>query len=213
MTARLTFRLVALGIVAFVVGLVVARTVFTAREVPLPALENATIYAPPRPLPPLDLVGQDGQALGPDFLKGRWTLVFFGFTHCPDVCPTTLTVLKQVHRSLATLPAAQQPRVLLVSVDHERDTPARLREYVEFFDPTFFGATGTAEAVRQAAAAFAVPYAKVPLPGGGYTMDHGAGVFTIAPSGQIVAYASPPLSAEVMARDFRKILQYVEDQD
>jgi protein SCO1/2 len=213
MTARLTFRLVALGIVAFVVGLVVARTVLHEREPALPALENATIYAPPRPLPPLDLVGKDGQALGPDFFKGRWTLVFFGFTHCPDVCPTTLAVLKQVHRSLATLPTAQQPRVLLASVDHERDTPAQLRAYVEFFDPTFLGATGTAEAVSQAAAAFAVPYAKVPLPGGGYTMDHGAGVFTVSPSGAIIAYTSPPLSAEVMARDFRKILQYAGDQD
>lgn len=211
MTARLTIRLVILAIVAFVVGLVVARTVFAPRELPAPVLENGTIYAPPRALPPLDLVGQDGQPLGPDFFAGRWTFVFFGFTHCPDVCPTTLTVLKHVHKLLATLPTAQQPRVLLVSVDHERDTPARLREYVEFFDPTFLGASGTAEGVKQAAAAFAVPYAKVPLPGGGYTMDHGAGVFTVAPSGQIVAYASPPLSAEVLARDFRTILQYVED--
>jgi protein SCO1/2 len=212
MTARLTFRLVVLAIVAFVVGLVVARAVFSSRDVPVPATENATIFAPPRALPPLDLVGHDGRPLGPDFLEGHWTLVFFGFTHCPDVCPTTLTVLKQVRKSLETLPEAQRPRVLLVSVDPERDTPDRLRDYVQFFDPSFMGATGTTAAIEQAAAAFAVPYAKVPLPDGGYTMDHGAGLFTVAPSGHVVAYASPPLGAEILARDYRKTVQYVEDQ-
>jgi protein SCO1/2 len=211
MTARLTFRLVLLAIVAFVVGLVVARTVFTARDVPVPATENATIFVPPRALPPLDLVGHDGTPLGPGFLTGHWTLVFFGFTHCPDVCPTTLTVLKQVHELLETLPEAQRPRVLLVSVDPERDTPQRLRDYVQFFDRSFMGATGTVAAIEQAAAAFAVPFAKVPLPDGGYTMDHGAGLFTVAPSGNVVAYASPPLNAEVLARDYRKTVQYVED--
>jgi len=212
MTARLTFRLVALAIVAFVVGLVVARTVFAPRDVPVPATESATIFVPPRALPPLDLVGHDGKALGPGFLEGHWTLVFFGFTHCPDVCPTTLTVLKQMHKSLQTLPESQRPRVMLLSVDPERDTPERLRDYVQFFDASFIGVTGTAAAIEQAAAAFAVPFAKVPLPDGGYTMDHGAGVFTVAPSGQVVAYSSPPLSAEVLARDYRKTVQYVEDQ-
>ena len=212
MTARLTFRLVVLAIVAFVVGLVVARTVLAPREVPVPATENATIFAPPRALPPLDLVGHNGKALGPGFLEGHWSLVFFGFTHCPDVCPTTLAVLKQVHKSLSTLPEAQRPRVMLLSVDPERDTPERMRDYVQFFDSSFMGVTGTAAAIEQAAAAFSVPYAKVPLPGGGYTMDHGAGVFTVAPSGQIVAYSSPPLNAEIMARDYRRIVQYVEEQ-
>ncbi|HEX9207529.1 MAG TPA: SCO family protein [Steroidobacteraceae bacterium] len=211
MTARLTLRLVLLAIVAFVVGLVVARGLFRPAAVPVPATENATIFVPPRALPPLALVDADGKPLGPRFLEGHWTLVFFGFTHCPDVCPTTLTVLGQVHKLLGSMPAGRQPRVLLVTVDPERDTPQRLRDYVRFFDPAFTGATGTPEAIRQAAAAFAVPYAKVPLPGGGYTMDHGAGVFTVGPAGQVVAYSSPPLSADVLARDFRKTVQYVED--
>lgn len=212
MTARLTPRLVLLAIVAFAVGLVVARAMLGSREVPVPTTENATIFVPPRALPPLDLVGQDGQPLGRRFLEGHWTLVFFGFTHCPDVCPTTLTVLKQMRQLLGTLPEGQQPRVLLVTVDPERDTPERLRGYVRFFDPSFLGATGSTEAIRAAAAAFAVPYARVPLPGGSYTMDHGAGLFTVSPAGHVVAYTSPPLNAAALARDFRKIVQYVEDQ-
>jgi protein SCO1/2 len=120
-------------------------------------------------------------------------------------------VLKQLNKRLATLPEAQRPRVLLVSVDPERDTPDRLRDYVQFFDRTFLAATGTTAAVEQAATAFMVPYAKVPLDEGGYTMDHGAGLYVVAPSGAIVAYVSPPLNAEVLARDYRKIVQYVED--
>ena len=110
--------------------------------------------------------------------------MFFGFTQCPDVCPTTLATLAQMKKKLADLPAEQQPRVLLVSVDPERDTAAILKPYVTFFDPSFLGATGTLAATGQAARAFSVPFAKVPLPGGGYTMDHGAGLFVVSPAGR-----------------------------
>ena len=85
------------------------------------------ILPQPRALPPLALVDQDGAPLPRDFLRDRWTIVFFGFTQCPDICPTTLATLAQMKQKLADLPAAQQPRVLLVSVDPERDTPAMLK--------------------------------------------------------------------------------------
>lgn len=176
----------------------------------MPATENATILPQPRELPPLDLVDQDNRPLPRDFLRKRWTFVFFGFTQCPDVCPTTLATLAQMKKKLADLPAEQQPRVLLVSVDPERDTAAILKPYVTFFDPTFLGATGTLAATGQVARAFAVPFAKVTLPGGGYTMDHGAGLFMVSPAGALAAYSSPPLDATVLARDFRKVVQYFE---
>jgi protein SCO1/2 len=181
------------------------------REVPVPATENATILPQPRELPPLDLVDQDNRPLPRDFLRNRWTVVFFGFTQCPDVCPTTLATLAQMKKKLTDLPAEQQPRVLLVSVDPERDTAAILKPYVTFFDPSFLAATGTLAATGQAAKAFSVPFAKVPLPDGGYTMDHGAGLFVVSPKGALAAYASPPLDATVLARDFRKVVQYFED--
>jgi protein SCO1 len=208
MTARLTLRLGLFAIVAFVVGLVAARWALVPREVPLPATENASVFAPPRAISGLDLIDQDGQAFDADSLKGGWSVVFFGFTHCPDVCPTTLTVLKHMRAQLQDLPVAEQPRVLLVTVDPERDTAARLKEYVRFFDASFGAVTGTTDGIQQAANAFSIPYAKVPLDGGGYTMDHGSGVFLIAPDGQNIAYSSPPLDAETLARDYRKVLQY-----
>ena len=210
MTNRLPLRIVLAAIVAFALGLILARVFVTLREVPVPVTENATILPQPRELPPLDLVDQDNRPLPRDFLRKRWTLVFFGFTQCPDVCPTTLATLAQMKKKLADLPAEQQPRVLLVSVDPERDTAAILKPYVTFFDPTFLGATGTLAATGQVARAFAVPFAKVTLPGGGYTMDHGAGLFMVSPAGALAAYSSPPLDATVLARDFRKVVQYFE---
>ena len=208
MTARLTLRLGLFAIVAFVLGLVAARWLLAPHTVPAPVTDNATILQPPRVIEKLDLLDADGRPFTAASLRDRWTVVFFGFTHCPDVCPTTLTVMSQMKKQLADLPATQQPNVMLFTVDPERDTPERLREYVRFFDPSFGAATGTAEGVQQAAAAFAVPFAKVTLPQGGYTMDHGAGVFFVGPDGAVHAYSSPPLRAESLARDFRRVVQY-----
>ena len=101
--------------------------------------------------------------------------------------------------------------MLLVSVDPERDTPAVLKNYVAFFDPGFKAATGSVEQVRQLADAFMVPFAKVPTPDGSYTMDHGAGVYCITPTGAIAAYSSPPLQPQVLARDFRTTVKFFEE--
>ena len=210
MTARPLLRYALAAIVAFALGLFLARVFMTPRVVPVPVTESATILPQPRELPPLELVDQDNRPLPRDFLRNRWTVVFFGFTQCPDVCPTTLATLARMKKKLADLPAEQQPRVLLVSVDPERDTAAILKPYVTFFDPSFLGATGTLAATGQAARAFSVPFAKVPLPDGGYTMDHGAGLFVVSPAGALAAYSSPPLDATVLARDFRKVVQYFE---
>jgi protein SCO1/2 len=206
MAAR-SFRIVILAIVAFAGGLLIARALMPSRAA-LPRTERATLLSEPRALPALALVDQDGHALGTDFFKGHWTIVFFGFTSCPDICPTTLATLAQATRQLADLPAAERPRVLLVTVDPERDDPARMSAYVRFYDPAFQGATGTAAAVSAAAAAFGVPYAKVNLPEGGYTMDHGSGIFVVGPSGGIVAYSSAPHDASTIARDYRTLLAF-----
>lgn len=150
----------------------------------------------------------DGQPFTRASFVGHPSMLFFGFTHCPDVCPTTLAVLKQMRQQLADLPDAQRPHVVLFTVDPERDTPERLRDYVRFFDPSFGATTGTVADVEQAAAAFSVPFAKVTLPQGGYTMDHGAGIFLVDPAGRRIAYSSPPFDAATLARDYRKVLQY-----
>ena len=208
MAAR-TLRIVVLVIVAFAAGLLLARLLAPGHAAP-PATEVATVLSTPRALPTLELNDQDGRALGPDFFRGHWTLVFFGFTQCPDICPTTLATLAQATQALADLPASQQPRVLLVSVDPERDTAEILAPYVRFFDADFMAARGSPEATAAAAAAFSVPYAKVSLPDGGYTLEHGSGLFLVGPAGELLGYFSAPHDAGKIARDYRAIVHWAE---
>jgi protein SCO1/2 len=209
MTARLV-RIGVFAIVAFALGLVLARALWPGRPAP-PVTETVTVLPQPRALPRLDLVDAAGRPLGEAFFRGRWTLVYFGFTSCPDICPTGLAMLAQARKQLADLPVAEQPRVLFVSVDPERDSPAQVGSYVRFFDPTFLGATGSEQAVTAAAAAFALPFAKVPLPGGGYTIDHGAAVYVVGPAGSIVAIASGVRDPGPLARDYRKTVAYLNE--
>ena len=194
-------------IVAFVLGLFAARH-WSAGSAPAPALTHATLYPSPQALGELELTDQDGNAFTTDALRGHWWLVFFGFTQCPDVCPTTLATLARTRAQLADLPAELQPRVLLISVDPERDTPERLAAYVRYFDPQFSGATGSLQAVAATAKRFGVPYAKVASAGGGYTLDHGAGVFFVDPQAAIEAYSSAPHDATVLATDYRALVSF-----
>jgi protein SCO1/2 len=210
MAAR-PLRIVVLVIVAFAAGLLLARLLAPGKAAP-PQLEQATVFPAPRALPTLDLVDQDGKPLPARFFDGHWTLVFFGFTQCPDICPTTLATLAQANKQFAGLPASSRPRVLLVSVDPERDPPSILAPYVRFFDPAFLAATGTLEATAAAAAAFNVPYAKVPQDGGGYTLDHGSGIFVVGPTGGVVAYLSAPHDTARIAANVRNIVTWSESQ-
>ena len=192
----------AVAIVAFAVGVLLARSwQGGSPEAP----QRATEITPPRELPAVSLIDQDGEPLQAAFFRAGWTLVFFGFTRCPDICPTTLATLAQARASLGDLPVAQQPRVLLVSVDPEYDRAPLLRDYVRFYDPAFLAATGDPSAVASVAAGFGVPYAKVATDSDTYTVDHGAGVFFVAPDG-IAAYSSAPHDAAVLAHDYRLVL-------
>lgn len=208
MTARLA-RIGVIAIVAFALGLFLARAVLPVKPTP-PATEILTVLPEPRALPALTLVRHDGSALDRGFFAGHWTLVFFGFTHCPDVCPTALSMLARVRAALIDLPVGRRPQVLFVSVDPERDAPRQLAAYVTYFDPTFVGATGSAQQVSAAAAAFSVPYARVSTPDGGYTMDHGAGVFLVGPDVALTALTSSARDAAALARDYRKVVEYRE---
>ncbi len=197
----------AAAIVAFAAGLLLARAFVGPAEGP-PLTLQATAFPAARAIPRLDLMDQDGAPMNTDFFRQGWTLVFFGFTSCPDICPTTLATLVQVTNRLQDLPAAERPRVLMISVDPERDNPVQLGNYLRFFDPSFLGATGTEAAITRAAETFGVPFARVDLPEGGYTMDHGSGIFIVAPSGGVVAYSSAPHDAAVLASDYRSLVTH-----
>ena len=123
------------------------------------------------------LIGPDGRARDGEDFKGRVTVLFFGFTHCADLCPTTLTTLSAVLDRLGE--ESDDVRVAFVTVDPERDTPDVLRHYLEGFGPNFVGLTGEPAAIRRMAKAFRVFFRRMPLPDGDYTMDHSAAIYVL----------------------------------
>jgi protein SCO1 len=194
------------AIVAIAAGMLLARTIFSDSGSQQPGLVRATVLTPARPLPEFELIDQDSASFTPKRLKDHWSLLFFGFASCPDVCPTTLAMLAQVEKSLADLPAQQRPQIVLVSVDPKRDTPDQLAAYVKFFSPSFTGVTGTPAAIDDFTRALGVPVAISPNDNGGYTVDHSAAIFLIDPSGSMRALLSTPHAADVIAADYRRIV-------
>jgi protein SCO1 len=153
---------------------------------------------------PFHLVDQNGKPFGDADLKGKWHLVFFGYTHCPDVCPTTLNDLSLALDKLGK--ARDAVGIVFISVDPERDTPAVLKSYVESFDAPIVALTGTADEVKAAAKAYRVYYAKHPRDDGGYDMDHSAVIYVMDPKGRFTATFTPDSTAEAIADRLQKLL-------
>jgi protein SCO1 len=147
--------------------------------------ERGAVMGPSAIGGPFALVDQDGKTVTDRDLKGRPFLVFFGFTHCPDVCPTTLFEVSEVLRALG--PDAERVGVLFVTVDPERDTPDKLKDYLSSFDPHLRGLTGDPAAVAAMIRTYRVYARKVPQENGGYTMDHYAGIYLMDKDGRFVA--------------------------
>ena len=170
-----------------------------------PQLASGTWLPQPKPLADFRLIDTTGRAFTRRDLGGGPTLVFFGFTHCPDVCPTTLLKLAQV-RKRAGLKGL---RVLFVSVDPQRDTPAVLGTYVHAFDPAFLGLSGDPQSILAVAANFGVAVNRVELPAGDYTMDHSAVLFLLDAGARIAAIFTPPFEVAALAADLRRAAPYL----
>ena len=153
---------------------------------------------------PFHLVDQNGKPFTDADLKGKWHLVFFGYTHCPDTCPTTLNELSLALDKLGQ--RRDEVGVVLISIDPERDTPDVLKAYVASFDAPITGLTGTPDEVKQAAADYHVYYAKHALPGGGYDMDHSAVIYVMDPQGRFTATFTPDSTADTVATRLQKLL-------
>jgi protein SCO1 len=153
---------------------------------------------------PFQLLDQDGKSVSDADMKGRPFLVFFGYTHCPDVCPTTLFEMSQMLHALG--PDAGRIGALFITVDPERDTPAVLKDYLGSFDPHLRGLTGDPAAVDAALKAYRVYAKKVPIKDGDYTMDHTAVVYLMDKNGRFVAPFNMKRTAEAEAADVRGYL-------
>jgi protein SCO1/2 len=151
---------------------------------------------------PFHLEDQNGKPVSDQDLKGRPFLVFFGFTHCPDICPTTLFEMSQVMHVLG--PDADRTAAVFITVDPERDTPAVIKDYLSNFDPHVRGLTGDQASVNAALKAYRVYAKKVPLDNGDYTMDHTALVYLMDKDGRFVAPFNVNRTPEAEAADLRR---------
>jgi len=157
------------------------------------ALQQQGVFIRPQPkaLKSFQLEGADGHAFTQDNFIGQWSLVFLGYTHCPDVCPTTLGLFKQLHAGWQNTELADLQYVLL-SADPERDTPERLHEYLKFFNEDFVGVTGSVAEMAGLAKQLSSLFARVPQESGDYLVDHSANIMIINPAGQYHGFIRSP---------------------
>jgi protein SCO1 len=153
---------------------------------------------------PFQLTDQAGQTVTEKNLLGRPTLIFFGFTHCPDVCPTSLFEMSEVLRAMGK--DADRVNAYFVSVDPERDTSAAMKDYLSSFDPHLKGLTGNADAVAKVISDYRVYARKVPLKDGDYTMDHTALIYLMDRDGKFVAPFNLKRTPEAAAQDLKRYL-------
>lgn len=175
-------------------------------ETKAPQLEAVTLLPQPRELPAFNLRQSDGTPLVAGELAGHWTLVFLGFTFCPDVCPTTLAELAQAQKQWEALPESTRPRVLFVSVDPERDTPGKAGEYAHAFHPDTLAATADVPALEKFATSIGFVFMKVPGRNfeqnpQDYSVDHSANIAVLDPQGRLAGLIRPPFQPQAIADD------------
>jgi protein SCO1/2 len=185
---------------------------FTARyyhSPPAPPEIPGLLWPNPKQVGAFEAVDEEGRPFGLERLKGRWSFLFFGYTNCPDVCPITLAVLDRVQRQAE----AGNVQTVFVSVDPERDTLERIKQYVEYFNPEFSGVGGSLAQVRSLTDQLGIPFVHEP-PGetGNYFVDHSAAVFLVDPEARLVSVFSPPHDAGEILGRFREIRAFIEDE-
>jgi protein SCO1/2 len=179
---------------------------FLARPTPPPEI-GGYVLATPRDLPPVELVDEHGSPFRPHDFVGHWSFLYFGYTYCPDVCPLTLVELSKLKLELAAGGFAEPSAYYLVSVDPKRDTPARLAEYVAYFDPALRGLTGPPAALAALAqAADTVFDTSDDSAGDNYLVSHSSNVVLLDPSGRVHAVFAPPHDPSRLAADFTKVV-------
>ena len=170
------------------------------------------LWPNPRSLMPFTVTDHLGRPFGLDQLSGKWSFLFFGFTHCPDVCPITLTVLKDFYGKLVNENAAGDVQVIFVTVDPARDTREQVANYIRYFNEKFIGLTGTDEQIAALAQQIGVIFYKADN-NEDYAVDHSASVFLISPAGKWVGLFSAPHNAEDMRVRFNAIRKFIDSQN
>jgi protein SCO1 len=183
-----------------------AAALFWRQQQSVPQLSTGTLLVPSRALADFSLIDTQGRNFASANLRGRWTIMFFGYTNCPDVCPATLSTLAALEKQLRADKGAVLPQVVFVSVDAKRDTPAQLASYVPYFDPSFIGLTAADQpSIEAVARTLGVAVIITPMQDGNYSVDHSAELFVLDPSGRLAALLTGPFTVQALAGDWRRI--------
>jgi protein SCO1/2 len=205
-TQKIVFILVAT--LALGMGLIVSRVLSGNGPGNQTALIDAGVILLPqnRSLPDLKLLDQDGQPVALDQLKDKWTLLFFGYTFCPDICPTTLAQLRQIKSELPAA-TADKLRVVLVSIDPNRDTPAQLKTYLGYFDKQFVGLSAPVETIQKLANAVSIPFIPADTRKPNYTVDHSGNLALLGPDGTQRGFIRGPLNNQKLVAQLPGLLE------
>jgi len=170
------------------------------------------LWPDPKTLQTFTAVDENGNGFGLDQLIGKWSFLFFGYTHCPDVCPVTLGMFNQVLKQLKQEGRTGPEQMIFVSVDPARDTPPRLKEYVNYFNSNIIGVGGTDAQVKSLTSQLGIVYiAEEKSPSGEYYVQHSASIFLVDPKGRLVSIFSPPFDAGNIVAHYRQIREFIED--
>ncbi|HEX8593519.1 MAG TPA: SCO family protein [Pseudomonas sp.] len=205
-TQKTVFILVA--IVALILGLTVNRVLSGKGQGDQTALIDAGVILLPqsRNLPELNMINQDGQPVVISELKDKWTVLFFGYTFCPDICPTTLAQLRQIKSELPK-DALANLRVVLISVDPNRDTPAQLKQYLGYFDKEFVGLTASVADIQKLANAVSIPFIPADTSKPNYTVDHSGNLALLGPDGTQRGFIRAPLNNQKLVAQLPGLLE------
>ncbi len=194
-------------IVAIIVASALSAGIFLAVRMNQPAQPATAFVLPsPSPLPDFSLLDQAGAPVTADSFRGHWNLVFFGFTHCPDICPATMQILASARKALADEGHEPLPRIVLVSVDPQRDTPELMGRYVDYFGNGNLGVTGDLDELLTLTSALGIYFEKQAGDGENYAVDHSAAVLVVNPDGAFHALFSGPHLVENYAHDLPIIM-------
>jgi len=174
---------------------------------------NGAVFESPRPLTAFTLLDHRGAIFDLPRLTDHWTFLYFGYAHCPDLCPTTLAALSVAKRALMQESPQTPIQFVFVSVDPDRDTPERLRNYVAFFDSSLIGVTGKPDSLKALSRQFGVSHHVPEDRAEGYAVDHTDVILIVSPESTFAAVLTPPHDGTRIAEDFRRVIAWNEGKD
>lgn len=199
---------IAFAVLSLLFGLWFRQNQVAGFESPL-NMENGTVFPVPHDIAPFHLVSADKKPFTNTDLNGHWSVLFFGFTQCPQLCPTTLAVLNETYQLLEKKKNITLPQVVFISVDPDRDTPPVIQKYISSFNKNFKGATGTQQEIKTLTAKLNILYMKIPKQNAddpmAYQIDHSGTLLLVNPEGKLLALFSSPHTADTLANNIAAI--------